>query len=119
MTFAMVIPRSMTTTPAEARSTMRALHSELSSVPGVKTLSLTGGSLPMQGDSELPFWIEGQPKPATEKDMNMTLFYIVEPEYLETMGLTLKRGRFFRDQTGKTEMPWWWSMKRSLDVFSA
>ncbi len=98
MTFAVAIPPSSTTTPAEARSAMRALHNELSSIPGVKALSLTGGSLPMQGDSELPFWIEGQPKPATEKDMNMTLFYIVEPEYLETMGLTLKRGRFLTEQ---------------------
>jgi len=40
------------------------------------------------------FWIEGQPKPASENDMSWTLAYIVEPDYLKAMGIPLQRGRF-------------------------
>ena len=50
--------------------------------------------MPMTGDSELPFWIEGQPKPATESEMKSALFYVVEPDYLKAMGTPLERGRF-------------------------
>ncbi len=29
-------------------------------------------------DSELPFWIKGQPKPASNNDMPQSMFYLVE-----------------------------------------
>jgi len=48
----------------------------------------------MSGDSELPFWIEGQPKPATASEMKTTLFYATGPDYLKAMGTSLERGRF-------------------------
>lgn len=48
----------------------------------------------MSGDSGIPFWIEGQPKPATNSEMKVALFYIVEPDYLKAMGIPLERGRF-------------------------
>ena len=48
----------------------------------------------MAGDSELPFWIEGQPKPPTDSEMKNSLFYVVEPDYLKAMGIPLERGRF-------------------------
>ena len=49
----------------------------------------------MSGDSEAPFWIDGQPKPATNSEMKKSLVYVVEPDYLKAMGIPLKRGRFF------------------------
>ena len=48
----------------------------------------------MTGDSELPFWIDGQPKPATDSEMKAALFYVVEPDYLKAMAIPLERGRF-------------------------
>jgi predicted permease len=105
LTFSLAIQPSITSTPAESRSVMRALHNDLAAIPGVKAVSMTGRSLPMQGDSELPFWIDGQPKPATEKDMNLTLFYMVEPEYLSAMGIPLKRGRFLTEQDRENGNP--------------
>ncbi len=48
----------------------------------------------MSGDSEVPIWIEGQPKPATDAEMKTALSYIVEPDYLKAMGISLVRGRF-------------------------
>ena len=44
------------------------------------------------------FWIDGQPKPANDKDMNWTIDYIVGPDYLKVMGIPLQKGRFFTTQ---------------------
>jgi predicted permease len=98
LTFSVAFPAAKNPTADEARAQIRSLHDELAAIPGVKSLSLTTGSLPMQGDSELPFWIDGQPKPALQKDMNQSLFYMVEPGYLNALGITLRRGRFLNDQ---------------------
>jgi len=91
-------PSTMGSTPAAIRSAMRQLHEAVSAVPGVRAASLSAGSTPMWGDSELPFWIDGQPKPATQAEMKSALFYGVEPEYLEAMGTPLERGRFLTPQ---------------------
>ena len=52
----------------------------------------------MSSDDEWLFWIDGQPKPANENDMNWALNYVVEPDYLRVMGIPLKSGRFFTRQ---------------------
>jgi predicted permease len=49
----------------------------------------------MTGDSEVPFWIEGQPKPANENEMPFALFYLVSPAYQQVMRIPMERGRFF------------------------
>jgi predicted permease len=71
---------------------------ELQAVPGVEALSLVGGSLPMTGDSEVPFWVEGRPKPATEQDMAFALFYLVTQEYHKVMKIPVERGRSFTER---------------------
>lgn len=47
----------------------------------------------MQGDNDSHFWIVGRPMPPLSQ-LPMTLQYVVEPDYLKTMQLSLKRGRF-------------------------
>ena len=76
---------------AKYRETLR----QFENVPGVENVSLMGGSLPMTGDSEVPFWIEGQPKPANQNEMPFALFYLVTPGYQQAMRIPLERGRFF------------------------
>src|SRR5262249_37059739 len=56
------------------------------------------GGVPMNGDSELPYWVEGRPKPAEQSQMDLALFYGVDPEYLSVMGIPLLRGRFLSAQ---------------------
>ncbi len=91
-------------TPGEDRSAgqLRAKYREalrqFGSVPGLTTLSLQGGSLPMTGDSDLPFWREDQAKPANQSDMPLALFYLVTPGYLPAMRIPLRRGRFVSEQ---------------------
>jgi predicted permease len=52
----------------------------------------------MLHDSELPFWIEGQAKPANDNDMHQAMFYLVEAGFQQAMGITLERGRFVTPQ---------------------
>jgi predicted permease len=49
-------------------------------------------------DSSLPFWIEGQPKPANDNEMPQAMFYLVEEGFQRAMGTTLERGRFVTAQ---------------------
>ena len=57
------------------------------------------------GNSEVPFWLEGQPKPPTQTEMKETLFYTVQPDYLKVMGIPLQRGRFLTSQDTELSAP--------------
>jgi predicted permease len=84
---------------------MRQLHDAVRNTPGVQAASLTDGALPMDGDSEIPFWLQGQPKPANTSDMNWALFYIAEPDYQKAMGFPLLSGRFISENDTETSPP--------------
>ena len=94
VTFAVSSSTAPGATPAAIRASLRQLQDTVASIPGVQAASLNTGAIPMSGDSEVPFWIEGQPKPATDSEMKTSLFYVVEPGYLKAMGISLERGRF-------------------------
>jgi predicted permease len=95
LTFSLTLPPSMmTATPEAVRANIRALDEKLASVPGVRAASLIWGAFPLSDDDERVFWLEGQPKPASENDMSWTLDYIVDPGYLKAMGIPLEHGRF-------------------------
>jgi predicted permease len=95
LTFQVGLAPSMDSESPEAiRSSLLQLHDTIASVPGVESVSLLRGALPMWSDSDDPFWIEGKPKPLADSDKPWGLWYEVEPDYLKTMGIPLLRGRF-------------------------
>jgi predicted permease len=98
ITFSLSLPSNSRTTPAETRARLRRFNADMRAIPGVEAVSVTLGSRPMIHDSELPFWIEGQPKPPSYNDMHQALFYLVEPGFKQAMGVTLERGRFVTAQ---------------------
>jgi predicted permease len=98
ITFNLSMPSSAATTSAETRARLRRFDDTLSSVPGVQAVSVTLGSRPLIHDSSLPFWIEGQPKPANVNEMPQAMFYLVEAGFEQAMGITLERGRFVTPQ---------------------
>jgi predicted permease len=98
ITFSVSLPSNSRTTPAETRARLRRLDADMRAIPGVEAVSVTLGSRPMIHDSELPFWIEGQAKPASFNDMHQALFYLVESGFKPAMGVTLERGRFVTEQ---------------------
>lgn len=85
-------------TPGAVRNGYVQTIDQLRSIPGVKGVSVAMGAVPMNGDSELPYWVEGRPKPAEQSQMDMALFYGVGPEYLSIMRIPLLRGRFLTEQ---------------------
>ena len=91
-------PTMLSQSPAAIRATLLQLHDTIAAVPGVESVSLLRGGLPMLGDSDDPFWIEGKPTPLADSDKPWGLWYEVEPDYLKVMGIPLKRGRFFTAQ---------------------
>jgi predicted permease len=95
LTFGFSVAPSLVSNPSESRAVLREFHDRIQALPGVEAVSVAGGSLPMASDSELPFWLEGQPRPVTDSEKNWALLYLDQPDYLKTMGIPLQRGRFF------------------------
>jgi predicted permease len=87
-------PSMMTASPDAIRAALRDLDAKFGSAPGVRAISLSAGAIPLGWDDEILFWHVGQPKPASAAEMNWTIDYIVEPDYLKAMGIPLEQGRF-------------------------
>ena len=98
VTFSLSLPSNAKTTAAETRTRLRQFDAKMRSIPGVEAVSITLGSRPIIHDSELPFWVEGRPKPANDNDMPQAMFYLVESGFQKAMGIDLERGRFVSDQ---------------------
>jgi predicted permease len=105
ITFSLSLPSNAQTTEAETRARLRRFDAEMRAIPGVEAVSVTLGSRPMIHDSELPFWIEGQPKPANYTDMHQAMFYLVESGFEPAMGISLERGRFVSPQDNENTRP--------------
>jgi predicted permease len=92
-------------TPSATRAAFRQLHDAISAVPGVQSVSFTVAASPLRSDSELPFWLEGETKPASMQDMKSSLLYVTEPDYLQVMKIPLKRGRFLTNSDNENSSP--------------
>jgi putative ABC transport system permease protein len=97
LTFNLASSQPLGPNPPAIRAAFRQLHDSISAVPGIQFVSLRVGSAPMNGDSELPLWMEGEAKPASQSQMKTSLFYAVQTDYLNVMKTPLKRGRFLTE----------------------
>jgi predicted permease len=91
-------PSMVGASPDRIRVAFRDLESRLAAAPGIKAVAPVWEALPMAGDDEVLFWIDGQPKPATDHDMSWAIHYVVGPGYLDVMRIPILRGRFFTSQ---------------------
>jgi len=98
LTFEISATSDPSVTADQLRAKYRGTLAQLGGIPGVDAISLLGGSLPMTGDSEVPFWREGQPKPQHENEMTFALFYLVNADYQRAMQIPILRGRSFTEQ---------------------
>jgi putative ABC transport system permease protein len=74
-----------------------ALLARTAALPGVQQATLAS-VLPLTGDSDTDFLIEGRPVPTRSADANITWYRVVSANYFSTMEIPLKRGRVFRDR---------------------
>ena len=96
LTFGYTLPPSMINgNPDAIRAAYRNFDDRLAAIPGVEAVSQSWGGLPMEGEDDTLFWLDGHPKPANASGMNGTIIYNVGPDYLRVMGIPLLRGRFF------------------------
>ncbi len=99
LTFNVSLPPSTAqASPDAIRAAWRQFDDKVKATPSVQSVSLSWGAFPLSGDDEALFWIEGQPKPSSEHDKSWAVKYVVEPDYLRTMGIQLQRGRFLNAQ---------------------
>jgi predicted permease len=78
----------------ETRARLRELNDRFAHAPGITAVSQTWGAVPMNGEDDQWFWMDGQPKPKNQNEMNWVIDYIVDPDYLRVMQIPLLRGRF-------------------------
>jgi predicted permease len=98
VSFSVSLTPGQNRTAAELRAKYRDSLRAFEGVRGVTNVSLLGGSLPMSGDSEVPFWRDDRPRPENMNDMPETLFYLVTRGYLPSMRIPLRAGRFLTDR---------------------
>jgi putative ABC transport system permease protein len=84
--------------PAQLESLYRQIHDSLSAVPGISQVSFSMYS-PMEGDNwgETVF-IDGQPPPPPDSNVNNASWVRVTPGYFETLGTKIIQGRSITDQ---------------------
>ena len=87
-------PTTASASPDAVRATMRELNTRFQAASGVTAVSQTWGAVPMNDEDDQLFWIDGQPKPKNNNDMNWVIDFIVDPDYMKVMQLRLMRGRF-------------------------
>jgi len=98
LTVSLAAPPSLKGASEDAvRAYIREVDRRMEQIPGVRAVSMLWGAFPMNYDDEELFWLEGEPKPASQNDMHWAIRYIVEPGYLKAMGISLIRGRFLNE----------------------
>jgi predicted permease len=94
LTFGLILSASKRTEVSVQRQALREATANIESLPGIVAASGIGGG-PAVGDAaQMPFWIEGRPKPSSQSEMSIGIWYAVQPDYLKAMGIPLLRGRF-------------------------
>jgi predicted permease len=98
LTFGLEAPPSMRGAGPEAtRAYLREAQHRVAMTPDIEAVSFSWAALPMMSDDEQAFWLDGEPKPASQNAMRSSIRYLVGADYLRVMGIPLLRGRFLSD----------------------
>jgi predicted permease len=75
------------------------LGAKLAALPGVESVSVCHGALPMSGDwTIVPYWPPNQPRPANGAVKDTAELYAVGADYFRAMRMGLRQGRTFNKQ---------------------
>jgi predicted permease len=99
LAFDVQLPRSRYQAPQQQIAFFRQSKQELSALPGVASVTMTS-LVPLSGEESLwTIGLEGQRNGAS---LPSAMYYLVDPDYLHTMGIPLIKGRDFTSQDSAT-----------------
>ena len=105
LTFSVGLSPADTATSDRILQTFDRMLARIRAVPGVTNASVST-LIPLAGnDDELPFYVIGRPRPASQGDMNWALLYATGPDYLKSMGIPLLRGRYIAPRDSRRAAP--------------
>jgi predicted permease len=84
-------------TPAQRLAFYDAVQARTAALPGVRHAALSS-VIPLGGDSDTNFLIEGRPVPTRSADALVTWYRVVSANYFAAMEIPLRRGRLFADR---------------------
>jgi putative ABC transport system permease protein len=90
-------PRAAYDSAAKYRAFYDQVLERAAAIPAVEKAALAS-VLPLSGDSDTNFAIEGRPPSASPSDSPVTWYRLVSAEYFDVMGMTLRAGRAFVDR---------------------
>jgi putative ABC transport system permease protein len=90
-------PRTSYDTMAKHRVFYDQVLEKAAAIPGVEKAALAS-VLPLSGDNDVSFRIEGRPDPQSRSETPVTWYRQVSAGYFDTMGMTLRRGQPFVDR---------------------
>jgi predicted permease len=97
ITFKVGVSHSLTKTASSTRIAYQQLIERIRQIPGVQAADFTD-TVPLSGQGgTMPFWI-GSQKPASLQGAPRLAMFLTGPDYLQTMGISLLRGRFFTSE---------------------
>jgi putative ABC transport system permease protein len=89
------LPRDKYKSPADQVAFFDRLHAELVALPGVRAAGIVDVPPGVGGTSARSIAVEGDPAPASNRDLRTADVRIIRSGYLETLGLTPRAGRLF------------------------
>jgi len=105
LTFSVGLSPADTATSDRIIQTFDRTLANVRAAPGVTSASVST-LIPLgESDSEIPFYVAGRPRPASQGDMNWALVYATDPAYLKTMGIHLLRGRYIEPRDSRRAKP--------------
>jgi putative ABC transport system permease protein len=87
-------PRTTYDTRPKYRAFYDQVLEKAGAIPGVEKAALTS-VLPLSGDNDMNFSIEGRPAPSSQSETPVTWYRLVSAGYFDAMGMTLGRGKSF------------------------
>ncbi len=96
-------PHAMHSPPA-VRLAFQQMLGRVAAIPGVQSAAVTSLVPLGMNDSEIGYWPGTGPQPPQDRTSS-AMFSVVTPDYLKTMRIPLRRGRFFTERDNLASPP--------------
>ena len=96
-TFRLRLPDSKYENPEMAIRAVKELRRRIGELPGVRRVGITSG-IPLGRTDEERYWLEGQPEPTNQLQWPAALFFFVDEDLCQTLGIPVLSGRLLSER---------------------